>query len=338
MSGRPVGAAAFVGRRKAPVLGTALAESRRPLAKIQMMPPMTRSLVFALAISSAGAGAQPLDLRITSQGCDVWISDGGPSQSVPPNTDVSNGFQISAQHWRGSSVTSTLAVSRAPDAYVVRLDGVSTYYAAASVRPFFATSLRLTLTAPRPARIDLDARWVLAAGAWQFGASGVLVVGGQVLTQAGGQYQGGGSTSIVVGPTPIVLDLSSHSWLAAPADLRWTLRFTPSTAPVCPVTRYGTGCGAEVAVGEDLTEPGWPFVDLTVGGQPHPGVLAVGLQRQAIPLGPCVLRNEALVILPATGRIRFEPPAVPGFAFKLQGAALANGQLVMSDGLDLLCR
>ncbi len=295
-------------------------------------------LLLASAILVVGPAAQALDLRIVSQDCRVWISDGGDSQSIPANTDVSNGYQIAARHPRGSWATSTLTAARAPDAYVVTLHDVTNYYAAASVRPLFWNNLRLTLTAPQTARVDLDARWVIPTGAFQFGASGSLSVNGQILTSAGGLYQGGAATTIVVGPTPTVLDLTSSSVLVAPAELIWTLRFTPSAQPPCTIARYGTTCGAGVVVGTDLAEPGRPFVDLLVGGQPSPGVLAVGLTRQAIPLGPCLLYNEALVILPVAARIRFDPPPVPGFAFKLQGAALANGQLVMSDGLDLLCQ
>jgi hypothetical protein len=294
-------------------------------------------LILALCSLLTPATAQPLDLRVTSQGCRVWISDGGPTQTVPPNTDVSNGYQIAVQHPRGSSASSTLTVARAAGEYSLRVDDVTYYNAAASVRPFFNTNLSMRLTAPRSARIDLEARWTLTQ-AGQFGPSGSVRVNGNILTQAGGLNQGGASTTFVVGPTPTELTLYSDSGIVAGAELHWTLRLTPSQTLACPVTRYGTSCGAELTVGEDLLEPSRPFVDLTVAQQTQPGALVVGLQRVAIPIGPCTLFNEALVVLLVSGRVRFDPPAVPGFAFKLQGAALASGQLVMSDGLDLLCR
>lgn len=118
----------------------------------------------------------------------------------------------------------------------------------------------------------------------------------------------------------------------------WTLRFTPVPDAPCLVTPYGQACGATIAVGNDLLEPGRPYVDLTVAQQPTPWYVIAGFQRQSIPIAPCTLLNEALVVLAMPGRFYFDPPAMSGFSFLLQGAAIVGSQFVMSAGLDLTCQ
>jgi hypothetical protein len=290
-----------------------------------------------LGAVSQWAHAQPLDLRITALGCNVRIPEFQLSQLIAPNTDVSNGYRISVEAPRGVSATSQLTVSRAASAYAIDLDDSTTLLS--GTHPGVTSGLRITLSAGRPARIRLDARWTWQGMAFQFGATGRLMLGTRVLTEFGGTpvYQGGASTTIDVGPTPVELSLFDESLLSFPVQMQWRLLLTPDDR--CGVVTYGAACGsAALLIGSDLLQPGRSFVEFQVAQLPSPGYLIAGLLRQSIPIGPCFLHNEALVVLPTANRLYFDPPPVPGFALKLQGGTIVGNQLVLSAGSDLTCR
>jgi hypothetical protein len=290
------------------------------------------------AVASSPALAQALNLRVVSRGCSVSLSS-GQSQGIAANTDVSNGYQISVTHPRGASATSTLGVSRGSAAYVLTLHDRTSYYAAAHVAPFVSSHLDVSLAAPRTGRVRLDVtcNWQLGGNPTQFGAVGSLSLGAQTLLRFGA-YSGSGTASEVldIGPSPIVLRLDGDTGLSWPADIRWTLRLTP--VPPCTVTPYGPSCGADLVVVDDLLQFSRPDLRLLVNGGQTPGLLIAGFQRRSVPVGPCTLLNEALVALPFGGQINLLPPSIPGFSFKLQGAALSAGQLVASVGLDFVCQ
>jgi len=292
-------------------------------------------------VAAAAAPGQGLGLRLVSGGCAVSLST-GHNNSIAPNTDVTAGYQIEAANGRGSFARSQLAVSRTADVSTIRLIEATGFYAASSGLPTLLNNLDLTLesTAPGRVRLEIACTWVYQNAPFVNGSASF--VGGGIDISAGvfsGELRETRDVDLAA-TTPVTFRFNDMLWWQSwPASIDWTVRVLAAPDQPCRPTTYGNGCGLDLVLGADLTHFGSGFAELRLRGVSVPGLLIVGVQRTAIPIGPCVLYNNALVVLPvAAGRLYFEVPPFSGFTFLLQGAALDGAGIAASAGTQLTCR
>ncbi|MEZ5963007.1 MAG: hypothetical protein R3F56_04085 [Planctomycetota bacterium] len=284
--------------------------------------------------------AQGLDLRLVSGGCTVSLAT-GQNQAIAPNTDVSNGYAIEAANGRGSFARSALVVSRAPDETVVRLTESSGFYAASSGQPVVVNRLGMSLLAPAPTRVHVDiaCTWTYINQPFVTGSGTLVGAGFDIATGLfSGSLQERRDVDLPANTRVDLQFMDQLWWQTSAANIDWTVRVTAIPDRPCRPTTYGTGCGLTLEVGADLSRLGSQFAELRLRDVPVPGLVIVGLQRASVPIGPCVLHNDALIVLQVgAGRLYFDPPALPGLTFLLQGAALDGANLVASPGTQLTC-
>ena len=306
------------------------------------------ALVVAIValIGNRPALAQDLALQLVSEGCSVSLST-GYQQSIAANTDVSNGYAIEANNSRGSVARSQLVVQRGVTAMTVRLTESSAYYAASSGNPALNNRLAMVLQSPRAARVRLqiDCTWqyvnghVGPIGQGFFTGAGLSIATPNDPNRFSGQLRHSAEIDLAAN-VPTRLLFANMLWSqTSSALIDWTVVATPISDYACAPTSYGASCGLDLAIGADFARTGAQFAELRLHGAASPGLLIIGLQRLATPVGPCVLRNDALVVLQVgAARTYFDAPQQPGWSFLLQGAALDGGSLVASSGYQLDCR
>lgn len=294
------------------------------------------------AVPLAGRlSAQDLDLRVVSAGCSVSLATLA-RQELAPNTDVSTGYTLEVDNGRGSLARSQLVVARSSTALDVDLNERSTFNAAGTGLPEVLSRLDLILRTPRAARVrmEVDCAWNYDNQPFMSGVGALVGAGVDIRTAiTPGQLHEFRDLDLPAN-SPVTLRLSDLlSFQVAPANIDWSLRFTAIADDPCSVTSYGSNCGLTLAIGADLTHTGSQFAQLRLQGTPVAGILVVGARRAAVPIGPCTLYNDALVVLvvPASP-LYFDTPAISGFTFMLQGAGLDAGNLVASEGVQLTRR